>query len=117
MFFTTLTLYSIWSVQAQRARSTLAVQVLASMQAAGIDAFIANSTTELAMCNLVGIPTVSVPTGFSPIPGSENSTRRNPVTIGFFGWPNGEPEVRRHQFLPYLDSELVICSYTGNRGT
>ena len=112
--FATMTLYS---VQAQRARSTLAVQVLASMQAAGIDAFIANSTTELAMCNLVGIPTVSVPIGFSPIPGSANSTRRNPLTLGFFGWPNGEPEVGRpHRFLPRHGHVLVITSLYRQQG-
>ena len=75
-------------------RSLLAVEVMGSMRDAGIDAFIANSTTELAMCNLVGIPTVSVPIGYGPAPGAAaNSTRKNPVTLGFFGWPSGEPEV------------------------
>ena len=64
------------------------------MRAAGIDAFIANSTTELAMSNLVGIPTVSVPIGYTTASGAAfNSTRKNPRTVGFFGWPNGEPEV------------------------
>lgn len=79
-------------------RSLLAVQVMGSMRDAGIDAFIANSTTELAMCNLVGIPTVSMPIGYGLAPGAaSNSTRKNPVTVGFFGWPNGEPEVNdRH---------------------
>ena len=80
-------------MQAQRARSQLVMQVLRLMQAAGIDAFIANSTTDLAMSNLVGLPTLSVPIGYAPITGSENSTRRNPLTAGIFGWPDGEPEV------------------------
>lgn len=85
---------SFTAMQAQRARSVLAVQVLGSMKAAGIDAFVANTTTELAMSNLVGLPTVSVPIGFNRIDGAQNSSRRrNPVTVGFFGWPNGEPEV------------------------
>ena len=46
------------------------------------------------MSNLVGIPTVSVPIGFNNISGGlVNSSRREPATVGFFGWPNGEPEV------------------------
>lgn len=82
------------TLQAQRARSLLAIQVMGSMRAAGVDAFIANSTTELAMCNLVGIPTVSVPIGYTLASGAfPSSRRRNPRTVGFFGWPNGEPEV------------------------
>lgn len=85
---------SACSWQAQRARSTLAVQVLGSMRAAGIDAFLANTTTELAMCNLVGIPTVSVPIGYGNVSSSlGNSNRKEPITVGIFGWPNGEPEV------------------------
>lgn len=80
-------------MQAQRVRSLLAVQVMGSMRAAGIDAFIANSTTELAMSNLVGIPTVSMPVGYNlALAAAPNSNRRNPQTVGFFGWPNGEPE-------------------------
>ena len=80
--------------QAQRIRSLLAVEVMGSMRDAGIDAFIANSTTELAMCNLVGIPTVSVPIGYILASGaSSSSPRRDPLTVGIFGWPNGEPEV------------------------
>lgn len=76
-------------------RSSLAIQVLGLMKAAGIDAFIANTTTELAMCNLVGIPTVSLPIGYEPVSpaGTANTSRREPLTVGLFGWPNGEPEV------------------------
>lgn len=83
---------------------------MGSMRDAGIDAFIANSTTELAMSNLVGIPTVSVPTGYVLASGaSGNSTRRNPLTVGFFGWPNGEPEVGRLFHMKHLEPCHACC--------
>ena len=84
---------------------------MGAMRDAGIDAFIANSTTELAMCNLVGIPTVSVPIGYGPAPGAaSNSTRKNPVTVGFFGWPNGEPEVSITMASVAM-TESACCEY------
>jgi hypothetical protein len=44
--------------QAQRARSMLVKEVIGLMDAAGIDAFIGNTSEELAMANLVSLPTV-----------------------------------------------------------
>jgi len=52
----------------------MAVRVMRAMRDAGVDAFIANTTTELAMCNLVGIPTVPPPPAWAPLP--------NMTTIG-----------------------------------
>ena len=45
-------------VQAQRARTQLLQEVVGLMQAAGIDAFIGNTSEELAMANLASLPTV-----------------------------------------------------------
>lgn len=47
-----------WVVQAQRARTRLVQEVVDLMDAAGIDAFIGNTSEELAMANLVSMPTV-----------------------------------------------------------
>ena len=44
--------------QAQRARTQLLQEVVGLMQAAGIDAFIGNTSEELAMANLASLPTV-----------------------------------------------------------
>jgi hypothetical protein len=46
------------AVQAQRARTQLLQEVVGLMAAAGVDAFIGNTSEELAMANLASLPTV-----------------------------------------------------------
>lgn len=47
--------------QAQRARTMLVKEVMDLMQAAGIDAFIGNTSEELALANLASLPTLVSP--------------------------------------------------------
>ena len=48
-------------MQAQRARTRLLQEVVGLMEAAGIDAFIGNTSEELALANLASLPTVVCP--------------------------------------------------------
>jgi Asp-tRNA(Asn)/Glu-tRNA(Gln) amidotransferase A subunit family amidase len=80
--------------QAQRARTKLAQQVLQQMDELGVSALIGNTTQELAMSNLVGLPTLAVPTGFDILEDAPNSTRRRPLSVGIFARPFDEPLVR-----------------------
>ncbi|BDA44986.1 Glutamyl-tRNA(Gln) amidotransferase subunit A [Coccomyxa sp. Obi] len=80
-------------IQAQRARTMLVKEVLDIMQAAGIDAFIGNTSEELAMANLVSLPTMALPIGFAQLPNVQNSSRRHPLSLGIFGAPYTDANV------------------------
>lgn len=76
-------------VQAQRARGILAREVVGAMQAAGLDAFIGNASEQLAMANLASLPTVAVPVTLAPLPDAPASARRQVLSAGIFGPPDG----------------------------
>lgn len=83
----------LW-LQAQRARTKLTQQVLHQMEVLGLDAFIGNTTQELAMANLVGLPTLAVPVGFEDLEDAPTSKRKKPLSVGIFARPFDEPLVR-----------------------
>jgi len=74
--------------QAQRARGRLIQEVRQSFT---VDAFIGNATDweKVSMGNLVGMPVMVVPVGFSPIdnPPSNDIRRRRTVTTGIYAPP------------------------------
>lgn len=76
-------------VQAQRARGVLAREVVGAMQAAGLDAFVGNASEQLAMANLASLPTVAVPVTLEPLPDAPASARRQVLSAGIFGPPDG----------------------------
>ena len=76
-------------VQAQRARGVLAREVVGAMQAAGLDAFVGNASEQLAMANLASLPTVAVPVALAPLPDAPASARRQVLSAGIFGPPDG----------------------------
>ncbi|EIE21164.1 amidase signature enzyme [Coccomyxa subellipsoidea C-169] len=80
-------------IQAQRARTMLVKEVVDLMQAAGIDAFIGNASEELALANLVSMPTLALPVEFDELPNVRNSSRRHPLSIGIFGTPLSDANV------------------------
>ncbi|XP_034708584.1 glutamyl-tRNA(Gln) amidotransferase subunit A-like [Vitis riparia] len=76
-------------VQAQRARGKLIREIRESFT---VDAFIGNATDWEKVCigNLVGMPLVIVPTGFTKIsnPPPDGSRRRSTITTGIYAPPN-----------------------------
>ncbi|CAK0784217.1 hypothetical protein CVIRNUC_007421 [Coccomyxa viridis] len=80
-------------IQAQRARTRLLQEVVGLMSKAGIDAFIGNTSEELAMANLASLPTIAVPLGTQPLKDAPNSTRRHPISLGIFGTPQTDAHV------------------------
>ncbi|KAJ9680164.1 hypothetical protein PVL29_019452 [Vitis rotundifolia] len=76
-------------VQAQRARGKLIREIRESFT---VDAFIGNATDWEKVClgNLVGMPVVIVPTGFTKIsnPPPDGSRRRTTITTGIYAPPN-----------------------------
>lgn len=80
-------------LQAQRARTALLQEVVGLMLAAGIDAFIGNTSEELAMANLASLPTMAVPLGTQPLLNAANSTRKLPLSLGIFGSPQTDANV------------------------
>ena len=80
-------------LQAQRARTALLQEVVGLMLAAGIDAFIGNTSEELAMANLASLPTMAVPLGTQPLLNAANSTRKFPLSLGIFGSPQTDANV------------------------
>ena len=83
----------MWHLQAQRARIALLQEVVGLMSAARIDAFIGNTSEELAMANLASLPTLAVPLGTQPLKDAPNSTRRRPISLGIFGSPQTDANV------------------------
>lgn len=75
--------------QAQRARGKLIREVRESFK---VDAFIGNATDWEKVClgNLVGLPVVVVPTGFTKIsdPPSNETRRKTTVTTGIYAPPD-----------------------------
>lgn len=69
------------------------------MSKAGIDAFIGNTSEELAMANLASLPTIAVPLGIQPLKDAPNSTRRHPISLGIFGTPQTDAHVRTTMLL------------------
>eukprot|EP00261_Vitis_vinifera_P004228 XP_002270130.2 PREDICTED: LOW QUALITY PROTEIN: uncharacterized protein LOC100264385 [Vitis vinifera] len=76
-------------VQAQRARGKLIREIRESFT---VDAFIGNATDWEKVCigNLVAMPVVIVPTGFTKIsnPPPDGSRRRSTITTGIYAPPN-----------------------------
>ncbi|CBI39991.3 unnamed protein product, partial [Vitis vinifera] len=76
-------------VQAQRARGKLIREIRESFT---VDAFIGNATDPEKVCmgNLVGMPVLIVPTGFTQIskPPPDGSRRRKTITTGIYAPPN-----------------------------
>ncbi|XP_034708524.1 glutamyl-tRNA(Gln) amidotransferase subunit A-like [Vitis riparia] len=76
-------------VQAQRARGKLIREIRESFT---VDAFIGNATDWEIVCigNLVGMPVVIVPTGFTKIsnPPPDGRRRRSTITTGIYAPPN-----------------------------
>ncbi|GAU25450.1 hypothetical protein TSUD_71040 [Trifolium subterraneum] len=76
-------------IQAQRARRRLIKEIKESFT---VDAFIGNATDWEKVCigNLVGLPVIVVPTGFTNIsdPPSGGSKRRTTITTGIYAPPN-----------------------------
>ncbi|KAJ9680153.1 hypothetical protein PVL29_019444 [Vitis rotundifolia] len=76
-------------VQAQRARGKLIREIRESFT---VDAFIGNATDPEKVCigNLVGMPVLIVPTGFTQIsnPPPDGSRRRTTITTGIYAPPN-----------------------------
>ncbi|XP_012572090.1 uncharacterized protein [Cicer arietinum] len=76
-------------IQAQRARGRLINEIRESFT---VDAFIGNATDWEKVCigNLVGLPVIVVPTGFTNIsnPPSGGSRRRTTITTGIYAPPN-----------------------------
>ncbi|XP_007038190.2 PREDICTED: glutamyl-tRNA(Gln) amidotransferase subunit A [Theobroma cacao] len=76
-------------VQAQRARGKLIQEVKESFT---VDAFIGNATDWERVCmgNLVGLPVIVLPTGFTSIsnPPSNGTRRRTTVNTGIYAPPN-----------------------------
>ncbi|KAG6635282.1 putative amidase AmiD isoform X2 [Carya illinoinensis] len=76
-------------IQAQRARGKLTREVKESFE---VDAFIGNATDweKVCMGNLVGMPVIVVPTGFTNIsnPPHGGSRRRTTVTTGIYAPPH-----------------------------
>lgn len=75
--------------QAQRARGKLIREVEESFK---VDAFVGNATDweKVCMSNLVGMPVIVVPTGFTQIPDppSNQTRRRTTVTTGIYAPPD-----------------------------
>ncbi|XP_019081331.1 uncharacterized protein LOC100253958 isoform X1 [Vitis vinifera] len=75
--------------QAQRARGKLIREIRESFT---VDAFIGNATDPEKVCmgNLVGMPVLIVPTGFTQIskPPPDGSRRRKTITTGIYAPPN-----------------------------
>ncbi|KAA8542036.1 hypothetical protein F0562_023188 [Nyssa sinensis] len=76
-------------IQAQRARGKLIQEVRESFT---VDAFVGNATDWEKVCvgNLVGMPVIVVPTGFTNIsnPPSTNIRRRKTITTGIYAPPH-----------------------------
>ncbi|KAJ1387762.1 Amidase signature domain [Sesbania bispinosa] len=76
-------------LQAQRARGRLIKEIKESFT---VDAFIGNATDWEKVCigNLVGLPVIVVPTGFTNIsnPPSGGTRRRTTITTGIYAPPN-----------------------------
>ena len=83
-----------FSLQAQRARTALLQEVVGLMAAAGVDAFIGNTSEELAMANLASLPTMAVPLGTQPLKDAPDSPRKRPMSLGVFGSPQSDSTVR-----------------------
>ncbi len=81
------------SSQAQRARTALLQEVVGLMAEAGIDAFIGNTSEELAMANLASLPTIAVPLGTQPLKDAPDSPRKRPISLGIFGSPQTDTNV------------------------
>lgn len=83
-------------VQAQRARGKLIREVKESL--INVDAVIGNATDWEKVClgNLVGLPVIVVPTGFTNTtqPHSTFSRRRRTVTTGIYAPPQHDHIVR-----------------------
>lgn len=80
--------------QAQRARTALLQEIVGLMSTAGIDAFIGNTSEELAMANLASLPTMAVPLGTQPLKDAPDSPRKRPTSLGIFGSPQTDANVR-----------------------
>ncbi|CAL5229954.1 g13383 [Coccomyxa viridis] len=80
-------------IQAQRARTALLQEVVGLMAEAGIDAFIGNTSEELAMANLASLPTIAVPLGTQPLKDAPDSPRKRPISLGIFGSPQTDTNV------------------------
>ena len=89
--------------QAQRARTALLQEIVNLMSTAGIDAFIGNTSEELAMANLASLPTMAVPLGTQPLKDAPDSPRKRPTSLGIFGSPQTDANVRL--------APLTACNY------
>ena len=74
------------------------------MAAAGIDAFIGNTSEELAMANLASLPTMAVPLGIQPLKDAPDSPRKRPLSLGIFSSPQTDPIVCRLPRMPLSPS-------------
>ena len=72
------------------------------MAAAGVDAFIGNTSEELAMANLASLPTMAVPLGTQPLKDAPDSPRKRPMSLGIFGSPQTDTTVRHLLCTPSL---------------
>ena len=99
--------------QAQRARGKLIREIRESFT---VDAFIGNATDWEKVClgNLVGMPVLIIPTGFTKIssPPPDGSRRRTTITTGIYAPPNHDHVVRSVIRVYLLIFQLRKSSYS-----